>query len=251
MNAQLKYMIVGRRGGELTDAKPMANRPAVRQRRRVEVDDCLRGPGAFGCGGCGFGARGAGHQLGCRATVTYPLPFRLTATATSAAITIGSATLAPLPLPPPPPSTPALSSLSVSPRTFTRRGRRVRGRCQPASRSNRGHRPCARRAALTVHFTLNTSATTTLALQLALPGRLARSRCTPPTRSDRRHRRCTRLALLPGTISLPGVAGVNWFTLAGAIGGHTLEPGRYRLLATPAIDERAGNQRQTTFHITR
>jgi hypothetical protein len=54
-----------------------------------------------------------------------------------------------------------------------------------------------------------------------------------------------------GTISLPGAPGVNWLTLAGAIGGHTLEPGRYRLLATPAIDKRAGNQQQTTFQITR
>ena len=57
--------------------------------------------------------------------------------------------------------------------------------------------------------------------------------------------------VLPGTIVLGGVAGVNSFTLPGAIGGHTLEPGSYRLLATPALDGRAGNQQQTSFQITR
>jgi hypothetical protein len=188
-------------------------------------------------------AADVGHQIACRATVTYPLPFQLTATATSPAITIRAA--------PPPPSTPALSALNVSPRTFTLRERRVGGRCQPTTRSNHRHRPCTRGAALTVRFTLSTSATVTLALEQALRGRLTRSRCTARTRIDRRHRRCTRLALLPGAIALAGVAGVNSFTLPGAIGGHTLEPGSYCLLATPTLEGRAGNQRQTTVQITR
>jgi hypothetical protein len=74
-----------------------------------------------------------GQPLACRATVTYPLPFKLTATATSAAITIQPA------LPPPPPSTPALSTLNVSLRAFTLGGRRVGGRCEPATRSSRAH----------------------------------------------------------------------------------------------------------------
>jgi hypothetical protein len=56
---------------------------------------------------------------------------------------------------------------------------------------------------------------------------------------------------LPGTIALAGVAGVNSFTLPGAIGGHTLEPGSYRLLATAALDGGAGNQQQITFQINR
>ena len=86
-------------------------------------------------------AADAGHQLACRATVTYPLPFQLTATATSPAITIQAA--------PPPPSIPALSALNISPGTFTLRGRRVGGRCEPATRSNRTHHTCTRRVALT------------------------------------------------------------------------------------------------------
>jgi hypothetical protein len=80
---------------------------------------------------------------------------------------------------------------------------------------------------------------------------MTRGRCTPPTRRDRRHHRCTRLKLLPGTIALPGLTGVNSFTFTGAIGGHALGPGSYRLLASPTTDGRPGNQQQTTFQITR
>ncbi|MGO9907174.1 MAG: hypothetical protein ACLP4R_06490 [Solirubrobacteraceae bacterium] len=94
-----------------------------------------------------------GHRLAYRLTVTYPLPFSVTATATGAAITVQ-----PAPLPPP---TPALSALDTTPRMFTLTGRRVGGRCQPSSRSGRGARPCTRRIALTVRFTLGVGATVT------------------------------------------------------------------------------------------
>ena len=185
-----------------------------------------------------------GHRLGCRETVTYPLPYSVTANATSAAVTVQAAP------PPPQPPTPALSALSISPRMFTLAGRRVEGRCEPRRRSNRGHHPCTRRVALTAQFTLNTTATVTLAIERALPGRLTRGHCTPPTHSDRGHRACTRLVTLPATITLPGVAGADTFTFTAAIGGHTLGPGSYRLLATPTTGGRAGNPQQATFQIT-
>jgi hypothetical protein len=78
-----------------------------------------------------------------------------------------------------------------------------------------------------------------------------RGHCQPPTRSGRRHRRCTRLLTLPGAIALSGVAGVNPLTFLGAMGGRALGSGRYRLLATPTTDGRAGITRQTSFQITR
>jgi streptogramin lyase len=185
-----------------------------------------------------------GHQLACRTTVTYPLPFSVTANATSAAVTVQAAP------PPPEPPTPALSALSISPRMFTLRGRRVGGRCEPPSRSNRGHHPCTRRATLTTRYTLNTTATVTFAIERTLHGRLTSGRCTTKTRSDRHHRRCTRLVLLR-TIAVPSLAGANRFTITGAIAGHPLRPGNYRLLATPTSGGRAGNQQQAPFQIAR
>jgi streptogramin lyase len=187
-------------------------------------------------------AADVGHQLACRATVTYPLPLELTATTTSAAITIQPA--------PPPPSTPALSTLNVSPRTFTLRGRRVGGHCEPPTRSNQTHRPCTRRVAFNIRFTLSASATVTLTIQRAFPGRVIHGRCQAPTRNNHRHRGCTRLATLPSTIVLTGVTGANAFAFTAATSGHPLGPGSYRLLATPTTDGHTGNQRQTTFQIT-
>ena len=134
---------------------------------------------------------------------------------------------------------------------FTLTGRRVGGRCQPWSRSDRGGRPCVRRVALTVRFTLSVGATVTFAIERVLPGRLTRGRCTAPTRSDRRHRTCTRPVTLRGTSVINGGAGVDAFTFTGRIDGRTLVPGSYRLLATPTTDGIAGEQRQTTFEIRR
>ena len=184
-----------------------------------------------------------GHRLACRQTVTYPLPFPVTATATSAAVTVRSA--------PPPPPTPALSALDITPRMFTLTGRRVGGRCQPTRRSDRGKRPCTRRVALTVRFTLSVGATVTFAVERAVPGRLSRGRCTAPTRSDRHHRRCTHSVVLRGTTVIAGGAGTDAFTFTGKIGGRALIPGSYRLLATPTADGIAGQRQQTTFELKR
>ena len=57
---------------------------------------------------------------------------------------------------------------------------------------HRGDRPCIRRVALSVRFTLSVGATVTFAVERELPGRLTRGRCAAPARSDRRHRPCTR-----------------------------------------------------------
>ena len=142
---------------------------------------------------------------------------------------------------PPPPPTPALSALDITPRMFTLGGRRVGGPCHPSSRFNCGERPCVRRVALTVRFTLGVGATVTFALERALPGRLTRGRCTAPTRSDRRHRPCTHPVMLHGTTVINGRAGADAFTFTGKIAGRTLVPGSYRLLATPTADGIAGH----------
>ena len=184
-----------------------------------------------------------GHRLACRQTVTYPLPFSVTATATSPAVTVRSA--------PPPPPTPALSALDITPRMFTLTGRRVGGRCQPRSHSNRGKRPCTRRVALTVRFTLSVGAAVTFAVERAVPGRLSQGRCTAPTRSDRHHRRCTRSVVLRGTTVIAGRAGTDAFTFTGKIGGRALIPGSYRLLVTPSVGGIPGQRQQTTFELKR
>jgi hypothetical protein len=184
-----------------------------------------------------------GHQLACRATVTYPLPFSVTANATSGAITVQAA--------PPPPPTPALSALDITPRMFTLTGRRVGGRCQPSSRSDRGERSCIRRVAVIVRFTLNVGAMVTFSIERALPGQLTLGRCTRTHPKRPPAPPCTRLVMLRGTTVINGGAGADAFTFTGKIDGRVLVPGSYLLLATPTTDGIAGQQQQTTFEIRR
>jgi len=142
----------------------------------------------------------AGPRLACRVTVSYPLPFSVTAT--SAAITVQPAA--------PPPPTPALSALNITPRMFTLTGRRVGGRCQASSHTDRRDRRCIPRVAVTVRFTRAVKATVTFAIERTLPGRLTRGRCTVPARDDRRHRPCTRTVMLRGSTVISGDAGREW-----------------------------------------
>ena len=116
-------------------------------------------------------------------------------------------------------------ALNVSPRTFTLTGRRVGGRCEPATRSNRTHRTCTRRVAFNMRFTLSASATVILTIERSLPGRVTKGRCPTPTHDNHRQRRCTRLAALPGAIVLAGGTGANAFAFTASTGGHPLAPG--------------------------
>jgi hypothetical protein len=96
-------------------------------------------------------------------TGTYPLPFQLRTTATSAAATVQPAA------PPHQTPTPALSAPSITPRMFALARRRVGGRCQPLSGWDRRDRPCIRRVARTVRFTLSVGATVTFAIERRVP----------------------------------------------------------------------------------
>jgi hypothetical protein len=110
----------------------------------------------------------------------------------------------------PTPDTGALGA-ELSPRTFTLTGRRVGGRCESATRSNRTHRTRTRRVAFSMRFKLSASATVTLTIERSLPGRVTKGSCQTRTHDNHRHRRCTRLAALPGAIVLAGVTGANAF----------------------------------------
>jgi PKD repeat protein len=140
-----------------------------------------------------------------------------------------------------------LTSLLVSPRSFTLTGRRVNGHCVKTTAKNRSRPGCRRPTRLRVSFTLSVPLSVTITLEQPLPGRKVNGRCIKPTAKNRKHRTCTRLVNLRGQITLAGKAGANHFTFNGKIGGHRLGPGSYRLTATPT----AGASKTTTFHIRR
>ena len=126
---------------------------------------------------------------------------------------------------PPAPSKPAISSLRVSPKSFSLAGRRVNGRCVQPTRKNDGNKHCRRPSALRISYTLNVAATVTLTVERQDTGRKLNGRCVKPTTKNRKHRKCTRLVNVPGKLTLAGEAGANQSTFKGKIGGHQLGPG--------------------------
>jgi glucose/arabinose dehydrogenase len=83
----------------------------------------------------------------------------------------------------------------------------------------------------TVTFRLDEKATVTFTVQRARSGRAVNGHCRPGTRALRKARRCTIWIVVPGRFSIKGRRGTDRFRFTGRIGGHTLGPGDYRLVA--------------------
>ena len=169
-----------------------------------------------------------GHQLSCRVTVTYPVPFLASTSAQSGSITVQAA--APTPPSPSPPSPPSpskaldLSGLSVSPGSFAITGRKVKGRCVGLTHANRKNRRCHRTVALSVSFKLTVAARVTFTIKQSTTGRKVNGRCVRVNRSNRKKRHCVRVTQLKGSVALNGTAGTNRFRFNGKRAGARLGP---------------------------
>jgi glucose/arabinose dehydrogenase len=133
----------------------------------------------------------------------------------------------PAPPPPAPPPhspvrvglpAPKLSALRIAPTTFR------------AARSGPSDRRHGRRGA-TVTFRLDESATVVFTVQRAHPGRTINGRCRRVGGSHRKARRCTIWSAVAGSFRITGKRGAHRVMFTGRIGGRTLDPGRYRLVA--------------------
>jgi hypothetical protein len=140
---------------------------------------------------------------------------------------------------------PALSKLSIHPHRFSLAGRRVNGRCVPATKANKRNKPCRRAIKLHVSYVLNASDVVTFTVERQVPGRKVRGRCVTPTSKNRRQPRCMRLVAVRGKLTRSSTEGTNRFIFNGKLGGHTLGAGTYVLIATPA----AGKPRKAAFLI--
>ena len=190
----------------------------------------------------GVGAKPAPATLaGLTPGTTYHLQLVLTTpdgTAASSDVTFTTQSA-------PPPAKPAISSLRVSPKSFSLAGRRVNRRCVKPTRQNNRKKHCRRASTLRISYTLNVVATVTLRLKRQVPGRNVNGRCVKPTKTSRKHRKCTRFVNAPGKLTLAGHAGANQSTCNGKIGRHKLGPGTYQVIATPT----GGSSSTVTFKI--
>jgi hypothetical protein len=95
-----------------------------------------------------------------------------------------------------------------------------------------------------VSFTLDQAATAAFTVRRRTAGRQARHgkriTCDRATRSNRKHGACTRLVPVAGSFTRSGAAGANTFHFTGRLAGKKLEPGSYRLAATPRTGTGSG-----------
>ncbi len=133
---------------------------------------------------------------------------------------------------PPPPAAAALTSLSVSPKSFRprTRGGAVVSRSKPKGGGG-----------TTVHYSLTAAAAVEFVVERKLPGRRVGRRCVKQTAANRGKKKCALYRPLKGGFTIQGAAGQNSFRFSGRVGRRALKPGRYRLAGTVGASvERAG-----------
>jgi hypothetical protein len=137
----------------------------------------------------------------------------------------------------PPAVAAAVARLRLSPSTF-RAGRTVRAVPPRATR---------------VSYTLDVAASVRFTVQRLSTGRKVAGRCVKATGSHRRRKSCVRFVRLSGSFTRRRPAGADRFAFNGDIShiGALLKPGRYRLLATPIANGRAGKPAHALFRIVR
>ena len=149
----------------------------------------------------------------------------------------GTAAAYPLPAP-------RLQRLRVSPSTFAaaRNGATTR-------------RTPRRRLGTKVSYRVDVASSVRFRVQRVLVGRrTSRSRgarCGVSTPARRRFSVCLRYVTVRGGFSQSARSGANSLYFMGRLSGRKLKPGRYRLLATAAVDGVVGNTLRRSFRIRR
>ena len=96
----------------------------------------------------------------------------------------------------------------------------------------------AAKTGTTVRYRLSEPARATFTVKRVARGIMLGSSCVTPS-AGRRGKRCTRLVAVRGSFKHIGTAGTNRFSFTGRLRRRALNPGNYRLLATPK--DSAGN----------
>lgn len=80
--------------------------------------------------------------------------------------------------------------------------------------------------------------------------RKRKGRC-PAAKKGKRRKKCKAYKKVKGSFTVAGVAGKNSFRFRGRIGGKTLKPARYRLVAVPILGKATGKARSVRFRIVK
>jgi hypothetical protein len=101
-----------------------------------------------------------------------------------------------------------------------------------------------------VSYALSEPALSTFTVMRLRSGRREHGRCAKAGPVNEGHRRCTRAIRLRGGFSASGLTGANRFRFMGRLGGHTLRPGRYRLVGVAVnAGAQSSRARSTDFRV--
>lgn len=122
----------------------------------------------------------------------------------------------------PPPAAAALTSLSLSPKSF--RSRKSGAAVVSKTKAKRA-------IGATVRYAITVAASVSFTVERALKGRRVGGKCVKQSAANRSKKRCARYKPLRGGFSQQGAGGDNKFGFSGRIGTRALAPGKYRLIA--------------------
>jgi hypothetical protein len=132
----------------------------------------------------------------------------------------------------PPPPVGQIQSLSLKPTKF--RAGNVSGAIASSKKP-------AAPLGTSVSYSLSAAASVSFTLQKLTPGRKVGGKCVKPTRLNKGHGKCVLTKPVKGGFSNSGAAGQNQFKFSGRIGGRSLAPGSYRLMASAGGASRTAN----------
>ena len=138
-------------------------------------------------------------------------------------------------------TSPAITRLTLTPTTFRAAAR------GPSITAARARPPIGTR----ITYRDSARATTTFTVRRPSVGVRRGGRCVRPGRASRRAKRCTRWIVLAGSFRHTDTTGANTLRFSGRLAGRALAPGRYRLVATPALGAVRGRSTSTAFTIAR
>jgi streptogramin lyase len=154
---------------------------------------------------------------------------------------IGRIQTAPAVPPPPPPPPPvvalSVSSLRVSPSSFS-------AAPKGASITRKA------KAGTTVTYSVSAAASTKFTVESIQNGRKSGNKCVKPKRG-KSGKKCTRYVLVSGSFKHAGKHGGNKFRFSGRVGGKKLSPGKYRLVAVATVGTRKSKLKRAEFKIVR
>ena len=108
-----------------------------------------------------------------------------------------------------------------------------------AARSGPAFRAAAVPVGAKVTFTLSEAGSVRFEIERSSSGRRVEGKCVKPTSRNRARPSCKRWVVQKGSFTVKGKRGSNRIELRGRIGGRTLAPGAYRLVARET--DAAGN----------